>query len=238
MASLMASSSSSLLSARRSRAVVGPARRAAVAPVSGRKASRGVAPCFAMIRQYPDPDFMAQVAKDFPEMGVAEPDEVRCLLAQGWTWLDVRPTLEYEDAGKTKGSVNIPIKNSKKKFVDGKKTFEKTPNPDWLAMVQKKFPCKDPKITIGCSEGQTHSMCVSCPWSLTHALIPSIRIDPPQYSTICTIKSARRVHQKRQKIMIGCSDGQAYSIDALEALDEAGYVNLVGVAGGYYEWFR
>lgn len=38
--------------------------------------------------------------------------------------------------------------------------------------------------------------------------------------------------------MVGCSDGQAYSIDALMALEEAGYTNLVGIAGGYYEWFR
>ena len=37
---------------------------------------------------------------------------------------------------------------------------------------------------------------------------------------------------------IGCSDGKAYSIDALTALDEAGYTNIVGIRGGYYAWTK
>lgn len=39
-------------------------------------------------------------------------------------------------------------------------------------------------------------------------------------------------------LLIGCSDGKAYSIDALMALDEAGYTNIVGLQGGYYRWFK
>ncbi|GAX81473.1 hypothetical protein CEUSTIGMA_g8902.t1 [Chlamydomonas eustigma] len=39
-------------------------------------------------------------------------------------------------------------------------------------------------------------------------------------------------------LMIGCSDGKAYSIDALEALDAAGYTCLVGMRGGYYAWIK
>ena len=31
------------------------------------------------------------------------------------------------------------------------------------------------------------------------------------------------------KLLVACSNGTAYSIDALEALDEAGYVNIVGL---------
>lgn len=38
------------------------------------------------------------------------------------------------------------------------------------------------------------------------------------------------------KILIGCSDGRRYSMDALMALDEAGYSNIVGLKGGYYAW--
>ena len=38
--------------------------------------------------------------------------------------------------------------------------------------------------------------------------------------------------------MIACSNGQAYTLEALQALDEAGYVNLTGLRGGYYAWFR
>lgn len=37
---------------------------------------------------------------------------------------------------------------------------------------------------------------------------------------------------------MGCSNGKAYSIDALEALEEAGYENLSFVRGGYNAWFR
>jgi len=45
-------------------------------------------------------------------------------------------------------------------------------------------------------------------------------------------------HTCLSPVQIACSDGTSYSMDALEALDEAGYVNIVGVKGGYYSWFR
>lgn len=34
----------------------------------------------------------------------------------GYAYLDVRPTLELEEVGKVKGSVNIPLYNSVRKF--------------------------------------------------------------------------------------------------------------------------
>ncbi|KAK9825933.1 hypothetical protein WJX81_008674 [Elliptochloris bilobata] len=40
------------------------------------------------------------------------------------------------------------------------------------------------------------------------------------------------------KLLIACSDGRQYSMDALMALDEAGYTNIAGLKGGYYAWFR
>lgn len=43
--------------------------------------------------------------------------------------------------------------------------------------------------------------------------------------------------KENTKLLIACSNGRAYSMDALEALDEAGYVNLAGLKGGYYAWF-
>ena len=46
---------------------------------------------------------------------------MQVLLALGYTWLDVRPTMEYEDAGKVRNSVNIPIMNMTKKFVGEEK---------------------------------------------------------------------------------------------------------------------
>lgn len=38
--------------------------------------------------------------------------------------------------------------------------------------------------------------------------------------------------------MVGCSNGKAYSIDALEQLEDAGYENLCFVRGGYNLWTR
>lgn len=43
---------------------------------------------------------------------------------------------------------------------------------------------------------------------------------------------------KDKKLLVGCSDGRSYCIDALEALDEAGYSNLAALRGGYYAWFK
>lgn len=140
-----------------------------------------------MIRQYPDPEFCAETLAAFPDKGVANVEEARVLFSDGgYTYLDVRPQLEYEEAGRVKGSVNIPIKFSKRVYdpVDRKKAIVKEDNPEFVTMVKNRFP------------------------------------------------------DKETKLLIGCSDGKAYSMDALMALDEEGYTNIVGLRGGYYAWFR
>jgi hypothetical protein len=48
----------------------------------------------------------------------------------------------------------------------------------------------------------------------------------------------KKFPDKETKLIIGCSDGKSYCLDALDALDEAGYVNLVALKGGYYAWFK
>ncbi|GAQ91279.1 hypothetical protein KFL_007570020 [Klebsormidium nitens] len=48
----------------------------------------------------------------------------------------------------------------------------------------------------------------------------------------------KKFPNKSAKLVIACSDGQTYSMPALEMLDEAGYTNLVALKGGYYAWFR
>lgn len=55
----------------------------------------------------------------------------------GYTYLDVRPALEYEDVGKVKGSVNIPIKTSKKVFdpETRKRIIQKEDNPNFIEQV-------------------------------------------------------------------------------------------------------
>lgn len=48
----------------------------------------------------------------------------------------------------------------------------------------------------------------------------------------------RRFPNREAKLLVACSNGTKYSLDALEALDEAGYHNIVGLKGGYQAWFR
>lgn len=133
-----------------------------------------------MIREwYPgNKAYFAEVEAAFPEQGVASVEEARVLFSElGWVYLDVRPSLELEEVGKVKGSVNIGIKNSKRVWSaeEKKKVIQKEDNPDFVKQVEKKFP------------------------------------------------------DKQTKILIGCSDGKSYSIDALIALEEAGYENLAGL---------
>merc|ERR1719316_1669282 len=92
---------------------------------------------------------------------------------------DVRSAPEHDEEHPTL-SVNIPIINAKRRFNSETKQREyiQTVNEDFIAQVEKKFP------------------------------------------------------DKETKLIIGCSDGRLRSINALEALDEAGYTNIVGAKGG------
>jgi len=106
--------------------------------------------------------------------------------ALGYKYLDVRPTIETEEVGKVKGSINVPLMNAKWKFdsKENKRVMEKSENADFVKQVEKVIPDKDTPI------------------------------------------------------MVGCSDGTTYSIDALMALEDAGYTTMVGLKGGFYAWFR
>lgn len=55
---------------------------------------------------------------------------------------------------------------------------------------------------------------------------------------LCASQVQRKFPNKEAKLLVSCSNGRQYSIDALEALDEAGYTNIVGLRGGYNAWFR
>lgn len=72
---------------------------------------------------------------------------------------------------------------------------------------------------------------------------------PEEHLMACTVGLESHLHTSLQveqafpdkedaRIIVACSNGRAYSMDALEALDEAGYTNLVGLRGGYYAWNR
>lgn len=139
------------------------------------------------IREFPNPQFIAEVLQEFPDKMVANAEEARVLYSEaGYKYLDVRPELECDEAGKFKGAVNVPLVNAIRKYnaETQKKEYIKEDNPDFIKLMKRKFPA----------------------------------LDTP--------------------LLVGCSDGTSYSLDALEALDEAGYTNLVALKGGYYAWFR
>lgn len=141
----------------------------------------------AYIREWPYPEFIAEVKAAFPDKAIATVEEARVLFSEdGYAYLDVRPALELEEVGKVKDSVNIPLYNSVRKYNSETRQKEvvKTENEKFKEQIEKRFP------------------------------------------------------DKGAKIIVACSDGRAYSMDALEALDEMGYTNLVGLKGGYYAWFR
>jgi len=104
----------------------------------------------------------------------------------GYTYLDVRPEYELDEAGKVRNCVNVPVYTAENKYdaAAGKKLLKKFPNDKFIAQVEKKIP------------------------------------------------------NKETKLIVACSDGKSYCMEALEALDEAGYSNMVALKGGYYAWFR
>ncbi|KAI8113939.1 hypothetical protein M9434_002067 [Picochlorum sp. BPE23] len=141
----------------------------------------------AYLREYPDPEFIEEVKENFPEQPIANVEEARVLFSElGYKYLDVRPELELDAVGKVRDSINVPIVNAKWRYdpEEQKKVVDKSDNPDFVKMVEKRIP------------------------------------------------------DKSTPIMVGCSDGTTYSIDALIALEEAGYETLVGLKGGFYAWYR
>ena len=47
----------------------------------------------------------------------------------------------------------------------------------------------------------------------------------------------KKFPNKEAPLLVACGNGRQYSIDALDLLDEAGYINLAGLKGGYNAWF-
>jgi len=163
----------------------GTALRTSKVSVSRRAAPSAIS---AMIREFPDPDYIAEVLAAFPEeQFIANAEEARILFTEGgYKYLDVRPELELDAVGKVKNCINVPLYNATSKYdpEQKKKVVTKTENPDFVQLVKKKIP------------------------------------------------------DLEMPIIVACSDGKAYALEALGELDEAGYVNLVGLKGGFYAWYR
>ena len=73
-----------------------------------------------------------------------DPEEAARLLEEGWTYLDVRSTLEFGE-GHPAGAWNIPLLD----FVPGQGM---RPNPDFLDEVRAAFP-EDHRLVVGCKAG-------------------------------------------------------------------------------------
>ncbi|HEY3818758.1 MAG TPA: rhodanese-like domain-containing protein [Polyangiaceae bacterium] len=71
------------------------------------------------------------------------PQEASAKLAEGWTYVDVRTTQEFE-AGHPPGAVNVPLMHAGGGGM--------VPNPDFLAVMTAAFP-KDARLVVGCKSG-------------------------------------------------------------------------------------
>ena len=71
------------------------------------------------------------------------PKEASDKLAEGWTYVDVRTTQEFE-AGHPAGSVNVPLMHAGGAGM--------TPNPDFVRVMVATF-AKDAQIIVGCKSG-------------------------------------------------------------------------------------
>ena len=139
-------------------------------------------------------EFIGETLEAFPDKGIADNLEAMILFVAGdYQILDVRAKSEIEYVGNYPRDqiygpkiTEIPIINATRRYDSekGEKVYVQEINADFKAQVEKRFP------------------------------------------------------DKETKLIIGCSDGRNRAIQALETLDEMGYVNIVGLRGGYNLWNR
>ncbi len=72
------------------------------------------------------------------------PDEAKQLLDEGWIYVDVRSTSEFE-AGHPAGAYNVPLNHAE----PGRGM---TPNPEFEQVMERAFSKSD-KLVIGCKSG-------------------------------------------------------------------------------------
>ncbi|HVU04147.1 MAG TPA: rhodanese-like domain-containing protein [Polyangiaceae bacterium] len=77
------------------------------------------------------------------EVTRVSPEEARELLAQGYTYVDVRTEAEFE-AGRVPGAVNVPYQRRGPQGL--------ALNADFLSVMEAAFP-KDGKVLLGCQTG-------------------------------------------------------------------------------------
>ncbi|KAL4429179.1 hypothetical protein ABPG77_010158 [Micractinium sp. CCAP 211/92] len=110
--------------------------------------------------RWPDPAFFHETLQAFPAKSVCNAEEARCLIDAGYAVLDVRPELESNRQGKLRGSVPIPCTFQRQQFdpSTNEMVISEEDNPSFLAQVFRKFPRKDARIIVACSNGKSHSI--------------------------------------------------------------------------------
>lgn len=137
------------------------------------------------------------------------------------------------------------------------------PDPDYIAEVLESFPDKQianveegrilfteggyiyldvrPELeldAVGKVKGCMNVPFINAKWKYDPEQNKKVVVkeDPNPEAFIAAIK--KKIPDTEAKILVGDSDGVTYALDALEALDEAGYYNIVGLKGGFYAWYK
>lgn len=174
-----------------------------------------------------------------PSSSLSQPGLRQALFSNlGYTYLDVRPEIELEEIGKVKGSVNIPIVLATRRYDpdQGRKVSIKEDNPDFIAEVRAPQAPKVHWLRAENASQLPESTSAPAPAFLAPQLALLALPVPCSWRLQPLPQVERRFPDRDTPLLVACSNGRTYSMDALMALEEAGYTNIVGLRGGFYSW--
>lgn len=175
------------------------------------------------IRQWGIPEFHEEVKAAFPEKMAASVEEARVLIDLGYTLLDVRSLLEADDMGKVAVAVQVGvIAYLRDESLLGEACV-------FMEGGEEGFP-----DLSACSCLQVPW--VNCKWKYDPAANRKTIVKEDNKEFMQMIE--KRFKDKETKFLVMCGNGKKYSFSALEALDEAGYHNLVLLKGGFTRWVQ
>jgi rhodanese-related sulfurtransferase len=93
------------------------------------------------------------------------PTEAAQLMADGWTYLDVRSIPEFEEAHPA-GATNVPLLHAQ--------SGRMVPNADFQKVVEANFP-RDAKLVVGCKAGGRSAQAVGLLTALGYQNLADVR---------------------------------------------------------------
>jgi rhodanese-related sulfurtransferase len=93
------------------------------------------------------------------------PAEAAQLIADGWTYLDVRSIPEFEQGHPT-GAANVPLLHAQ--------AGRMAPNADFQKVVEANYP-RDAKLVVGCKSGGRSAQAVALLATLGYANLADVR---------------------------------------------------------------